>query len=102
MCFFSKHHVGSILALLLVCQDLAADGIRCGRKLVHVGDSAGALIRACGAPAHKDRGRQTVSVQGVKKETNVERWYYKKNSRSLEHVVMIYQGKVVAVEVGSR
>ena len=102
MFFFTKHHVVSILALLVACQDLAADGIRCGRKLVHVGDSAGELFRVCGQPAHKDRGRQTVSVRGVKKETSVERWYYKKSSRSLEHVVMIYQGKVVAVEVGGR
>jgi len=98
----SKRYFASILALLVLCQDVAADGIRCGRKLVHVGDSAGELRRACGEPIHRDRGRQIVSVRGVKQETRVERWYYKRSSRSLEHVVMIYQGKVVAVEVGSR
>ena len=102
MLSLSKHQLASILALLGLCQNLAADGIRCGRKLVHVGDSASELLRACGEPVHKDRGRQTVSVRGVKKETSVERWYYKKSSRSLERVVMMYQGKVVAVEIGSR
>lgn len=102
MTCFSIRYLAPLLTLAVFCQDLAADGIRCGRKLVHVGDSAGELVRECGQPRHKDRGRETVSVRGVKKETSVERWYYKKSSRSLEHVVLIYQGKVVAVEVGSR
>ncbi len=102
MSFLSTRHLVFILTLAIVCQDLAAGGIRCGRKLVNIGDSTSELIRSCGEPLHKDRGRQAVSVRGVKKETNVERWYYKKSSRSLERVVMIYQGKVVSVEVGSR
>lgn len=98
----SIQKLAPVLVLAVFCQDLTAGGMRCGRKLVNIGDSAGELVRECGQPLHKDRGRQTVSVRGVKKETNVERWYYKKSSRSLEHVVMIYQGKVVAVEVGGR
>lgn len=95
-------HLALVLALIVFSQNLAADGFRCGRTLIHIGDSSGELARECGQPLHKDRGRQMISARGVKKEYNVERWYYKKSSRSLEHIVMIYQGKVVAVEVGSR
>jgi hypothetical protein len=88
--------------LAMSCQDLAAGGMRCGRKLVSVGDSAGELARICGEPRHKDRGRESIRVRGVLTESRVERWYYKKSSRSLEHIVFVFQGKVAGVEVGSR
>ena len=88
--------------LALVSQGLKADSFRCGRKLVSAGDSAGALVRVCGQPNHKDRGMETIGVNGVAKETSVERWYYKKNSRSLEHVVIIHKGRVAAVQLGHR
>ena len=81
---------------------LWADGYRCGRKLNTSGDSSGDLIRVCGEPRHKDRGYEKIKVNGVPKETRVERWYYKKNSRSLEHIILIYKGRVNAVEIGER
>lgn len=88
--------------LALFSQELFADSFRCGRKLISVGDSAGKLARVCGAPQHKDRGKETILVNGIPKETSVERWYYKKSSRSLEHVIIIYKGRMAAVEVGHR
>jgi hypothetical protein len=88
--------------LALFTQDLSADSFRCGRKLVSVGDSAGGLVRVCGEPRHKDRGKETISVNGVSKEASVERWYYKKSSRSLEHIIIIHKGRVAAVEIGQR
>lgn len=91
-----------ICLLTVFCQDLAAGGLRCGRKLINVGDSAGELARVCGQPRHKDRGTESIRVKGVLKESRVERWYYKKSSRSLEHIVFVFQGKVAGVEVGSR
>ena len=81
---------------------LWADGYRCGRKLITSGDSSGDLIRVCGEPRHKDRGYEKIKVNGVSKDTRVERWYYKKNSRSLEHVILIYKGRVNAIKVGGR
>lgn len=88
--------------LMLVLQDLSADSFRCGRKLVGVGDSAGELLRACGEPDFKDRGKSHVRVSGVSKEVSVQHWYYKKSSRSLEHIIVVYKGRVAGVEVGHR
>ncbi len=94
----------AILFCLLVLpgQQPEADSFRCGRKLISIGDSAGDLARACGQPRHKDRGKETVRVNGVSKETSVERWYYKKSARSLEHIIVINKGRVAAVQVGHR
>jgi len=91
-----------VFLLAFICQDLTADSFRCGRKLVSVGDSSSELVRVCGQPRHKDRGRERIRVDGVSRETSVERWYYKKSTRGLEHVIIINRGRVAAVEVGSR
>ena len=92
----------SFFVLMAHAPGLWADGYRCGRKLITSGDSSGDLIRVCGEPHHKDRGYEKIKVNGVSKDTRVERWYYKKNSRSLEHVILIYKGRVNAIKVGGR
>lgn len=81
---------------------LHGDSIRCGRKIVRTGDSSGELLRICGKPYHKDRGRAEIDVNGIPKSVGVERWYYKKSSRSLEHIVVIYRGNVEQVVVSGR
>ena len=89
-------------ALAVFASDLSADSFRCGRKLISTGDTASDLLRVCGEPRYKDRGNEKIKVNGVSKNTRVERWYYKKSSRSLEHAILIYKGSVVAVEIGDR
>jgi len=81
---------------------LSADSFRCGRKLINTGDSASDVLRVCGEPRYKDRGNEKIKVNGASKNTRVERWYYKKSSRSLEHAILIYKGSVVAIEIGNR
>lgn len=81
---------------------LHGDSFRCGRKLVHTGDTRAELLRVCGEPNHKDRGRAEVDVDGIRKSVSVERWHYKKSSRSLEHIVIVYRGNVEKVIVGDR
>jgi hypothetical protein len=84
------------------CVEAQADSYRCGRKLIRTGDSAAEVLRVCGAPGYKDRGQETLRLDGAEKSANVERWYYKQSRRSLEHVVLLHKGRVVAVEVGAR
>lgn len=91
-----------LCTLPVFAQDASADSFRCGRKLITQGDSAGELIRACGEPFHKDRGSEKLRLDGVTRDARVERWYYKKSTRKLEHVIIIHKGKVVAVQTGSR
>ena len=88
--------------LWVVCSEIQADSYRCGRKLIRTGDSAADVLRVCGEPGYKDRGQQMLRQGGVEKSARVERWYYRKSRRSLEHVVLIHQGRVVAIEYGGR
>jgi hypothetical protein len=41
-------------------------------------------------------------LDGGTQQLSVERWYYKRSRRSLEHIVLLHRGRVVAVEVGRR
>lgn len=89
------------LAAVLV-NDAQADSYRCGRKLVRSGDSISDLLRICGEPHFKGKGNETVEIDGVPRKASVQRWHYRKNKRSLEHIVFIYRGKIAAIEVGGR
>lgn len=89
------------LAVVLL-SDAQADSYRCGRKLVRSGDSVSDLLRICGEPHFKGRGNETIKIDGVPRKASVKRWYYRKNNRSLEHIVLIYRGKIAAIEVGGR
>jgi hypothetical protein len=80
----------------------AADSYRCGRKLIRTGDTAADVLRVCGEPRYKDRGKESLRLDGGTQQLSVERWYYKRSRRSLEHIVLLHRGRVVAVEVGSR
>jgi hypothetical protein len=90
------------LALCFVPGLLAADSMRCGRKVLRTGDSSAMLQRHCGSPLYKDSGKETVKLDEGRRSVRVERWHYKKSSRSLERIVMVYRGRVVAMETGGR
>lgn len=79
-----------------------ADSFRCGGKVIRSGDSSGTLLRHCGEPRSKDSGREKIRSSGRHENVNVKRWHYKKSSRSLERIVWIYQGKIVAIKTGQR
>jgi len=89
------------LAILAYTQAFA-DSYRCGRKLIHTGDTAAEVLRICGEPQLKDRGHEDVRLEGRISRLPVQRWYYRKNPRSLWHIVMIYRGRVAAIEIGGR
>jgi len=88
--------------LLMLSSNVQADSYRCNRKLVRDGDSVSDLLRICGEPNFKGKGTETVEIKGVPRKVSVQRWHYRQNRRSLEHVVLIYRGKIAAIEVGGR
>lgn len=92
----------AITTLCVVCADVGADSYRCGRQLIRSGDSAADVLRVCGQPRDKARGETSLRVDGVAKRVSVERWHYQQSRRSLPHVVLIYKGRVVAIETGRR
>lgn len=92
-----------VLAILLAMSSVtAADSYRCGRKLIRTGDSSADVLRVCGEPAAKDRGRADVREDGAIRNVPVERWHYKRSSRSLSRIVSIHRGRVVSIDVGKR
>lgn len=82
--------------------DAGADSYRCGRKIVRDGDTVAQLLALCGEPRFKSKGAAVIRVDGVDKRASVQRWHYKKGSRSLERIILIYRGKIAAIEVGGR
>ncbi|MDT8320103.1 MAG: DUF2845 domain-containing protein [Xanthomonadales bacterium] len=88
-----------LCSAIFFAASLQADSYRCGRKLIRSGDSAGEVLSRCGPPRYKDRGRASVRIAGGKEELAVQRWYYRKSSRSLGRVILIHQGQVVGIEI---
>ena len=64
--------------------------------------SVAKVLQVCGEPRHKSSGQGEIKIRGVAKTTRVQRWHYRQGSRRLEHVVLIYKGKVAAIEVVGR
>lgn len=90
------------VGLTFFCHGLSADSYRCGRKLIHTGDSKADVLRVCGEPAYKDRGRESIELDGSRTQAAVERWFYRQGSRSLQHIVILHRGNVVAIEATGR
>ena len=91
-----------LAGLLSLPTYAGADSYRCGRKLVRTGDSAAKVLEVCGEPRFKSGGQGEIRIRGVVKQARVQRWHYRQGSRRLEHVVLIYKGKVAAIEVAGR
>ena len=96
------------ICLMIVTMDwmlaraACADSYRCGRKLVREGDSTARLLELCGEPRFKDSGTEKIRIRGTHANKRVQRWHYKKSSRGLERIVLIYSGNIVGIKTGSR
>jgi len=86
-----KKTIVFVLALLLIPAAASAD-MHCPGGWVHVGDSAGKVLKRCGEPTHK-----TVSKIGLSSSQEV--WYYDFGERTIPHSVTIRDGKVIKIEV---
>lgn len=92
-----------MLAITVLPLELAhADSFRCGQRLVRNGDDQSELLRVCGDPIRRDSAQERVGSGSNQKTVKVQRWYYKNSGRKLERVVMIYEGKIIAVRVTGR
>jgi len=84
----------SILAVIFVAATLVvaapgrADSIRCGTRLVEVGDNAATLFETCGPPTY----RVTARYAGG------ETWYYNRGSELFTKKVVTLGGKIIAIE----
>lgn|GEM_PF-1339219 len=91
-----------ILMLLLPANNAMADSFRCGQKVVRSGDAESVLVKACGEPLMRDSAQERVGSGSSQKTVRVQRWYYKNSGRRLERVVMLHEGRIIAVRVSER
>ncbi len=95
-------------ASLLLCAGVArADGsLRCGSRLVSVGDARIDLLGRCGEPALRERrvdeawtgvtdGKLT---QGTRITAVIEEWTYDFGPHAFVHVVTLVNGRITAIE----
>ncbi|HVO84107.1 MAG TPA: DUF2845 domain-containing protein [Syntrophobacteria bacterium] len=75
-------------ATLVLTGSSRADSIRCGTRLVEIGDSAETLFEACGPPTY----RVTAHYAGG------ETWYYNRGSEQFTKKVVTLGGKIFAIE----
>jgi hypothetical protein len=98
-----------LLAALAVCAGgvARADGsLRCGSRLVSIGDARIDLLGRCGEPALRDRRvderfegvRDGEVAQSRRVTTVVEDWTYDFGPQSFVHVVTLVNGKITAIE----
>jgi len=67
--------------------------MRCGNKLVEVGDSLAAVQALCGAPATVQQGVKTKGTAQVPVET----WTYNRGPNQLLVTIRFVNGQVVAI-----
>lgn len=101
-----KRRTGVVLLCVIAGAILPAlapaDNFRCGRKVVHSGDTREELVARCGEPLRRDSGHETLWLQGDQKRVRVERWHYKTGARRFERVVLLYRDRIVGVRTGER
>ena len=87
-----------LLGLLLTCQAVQAAGLRCGTRIVILGDSISRLLQACGKPALKYQARETIREDGRRQTSGVTHWIYERGRRK-NMVVSVRSGRVVKIEL---
>lgn len=80
-----------VLALALAVPATSFAAMECGGAWIHVGDSAGRVLKRCGKPHYK-----TTTKIGLSAHEEV--WYYEFSNR-LPYTLTIRNGKVIKVEV---
>ena len=93
--------IGAALLSFMI-NNVSADSYRCGRKLVRTGDPVSKLVEICGKPLHKGSSKTSLRLDGRVREVRVQEWHYRRGPRRLGRVVMVYRGRIAAIEEARR
>lgn len=96
----SKHMTKLLLlaVFILFSASVAADSIRCGRKIVKTGDSSNTLIKKCGKPVRKFSSKEKINVGGNRSNTSVSNWVYTRGGNK-DMIVSVRSGAVIKIQV---
>ena len=97
-----------ILSLLLAAPSWAVDSLRCGSRLVYLGDSKVRVLDVCGEPlARETLGSRTVHYGGrrggfIETTELVEKWTYDAGSTHFRRELTFSGGSLVDIEFGDK
>ncbi len=99
--------LGLVLALGTVFAAPAAagqhDGMRCGNRLVELGETTGEIAGKCGAPAVQSaRTEPRKDASGVVVYISVDEWTYRGGEGDFPRLLTFENGKLVSVVARSR
>jgi hypothetical protein len=92
----------AVIALLACAASAWAesrDGLRCGTRIVGIGDSAITVVERCGNPvARTTRTETRFTRNGRPYYVTVDEWLYRLGSRSCPRRVLFENGMVTSIE----
>jgi len=101
-----------MIILLIAIPALASSTFRCGKRLVHIGDSKAMVLITCGEPFDKTISYQTegnyqknwYSSRGTYSQTTkrIEKFYYKSKGVALLHILTFIDGVLKKIKTGKR
>ena len=112
-----------IISLLVLesSTEVSAIGLRCGSRLITVGDTKSKVISQCGIPDYKEEWEEEQIMRDfhspvyskddyemgrepflVKTLVKIEEWYYNFGSTRLIHYLRFRNGKLTKITIGER
>ena len=84
---------------------VAADTLRCGNRLVSIGDNKAEVLIKCGPPEWKDAWTDVVinnpdTVEALRVNIDRERWIYNLGSHSFLRFLLFENGRLVKIATG--
>lgn len=86
-----------VSAMLLAATPVRADGLRCGERLVHLGDVTAQVLVKCGAPASRERHTDSTADGRF---VTVETWVYNFGPQSFIRILSFVADRLVQIEAG--
>ena len=110
------HHMMKSRAIAVCCAYIimaagyavsasASDTLRCGKRLVSVGDNKAEVLIKCGEPAWKDAWRDQVinnvnTVNAFRVNIDHERWVYNFGRNSFLRFLLFENGRLIKIATG--
>ncbi|BAU76588.1 DUF2845 domain-containing protein [Metapseudomonas furukawaii] len=91
-----RNALAAVLLTFALATPAGADTMRCGSRLISLGDRAFEVLQKCGEPAHRDQVGYTLGGYD-RREFTVEEWVYGPNNGMLS--ILTFEGnRLVRIE----
>ncbi|MFA3791934.1 DUF2845 domain-containing protein [Aliiglaciecola sp. SL4] len=94
-----KFSIGLLFCTSLISHSVYADTLRCGSKLIKIGDSTLNVMLTCGEPTYKE---DLSSHQEKHHSVKVERFLYMQPKGKFHKILEFHDGVLITIENGPR